>query len=85
MVILLEPNERYNVKKTNRRIQMFSVDKRFSKSNIARTIRFTEEIFNSLLEISDKEDISFNQLVLQCCQYAIDNYETKNKCIEKDH
>lgn len=65
--------------KKNRRIQMFSVDKRFSKSNIARTIRFTEEIFNSLLEISDKEDISFNQLVLQCCQYAIDNYETRNK------
>lgn len=58
---------------------MFSVNKRFSKSNIARTIRFTEDIFNSLLEIADKEDISFNQLVLQCCQYALENYNMPDK------
>ena len=58
---------------------MFSVNKRFSKSNIARTIRFTDDIFNSFLEIANKEDISFNQLVLQCCQYAIDNYNVTDK------
>lgn len=58
---------------------MFSVNKRFSKSNIARTIRFTDDIFNSLLEIANKEDISFNQLVLQCCQYSIDNYNVTDK------
>lgn len=63
----------------NRRLQMFSVNKRFSKSNIARTIRFTDDIFNSLLEIANREDISFNQLVLQCCQYAIDNYNVTDK------
>ena len=51
--------------------KMFSVD----KSNIARTIRFTEDIFNDLLRISTSEDVSFNQLVLQCCRYALDNYE----------
>lgn len=53
----------------------FSVDKKLSKSNIARTIRFTEDIFNDLLRISTSEDVSFNQLVLQCCRYALDNYE----------
>lgn len=41
---------------------MFSVDKKLSKSNIARTIRFTEDIFNDLLRISTSEDVSFNQL-----------------------
>lgn len=55
--------------------KMFSVDKKLSKSNIARTIRFTEDIFNDLLRISTSEDVSFNQLVLQCCRYALDNYE----------
>ena len=54
---------------------MFSVDKKLSKSNITRTIRFTEDIFNDLLRISTSEDVSFNQLVLQCCRYALDNYE----------
>ena len=55
--------------------KMFCVDKFLSKSNIARTIRFTEDIFNDLLRISTSEDVSFNQLVLQCCRYALDNYE----------
>lgn len=54
---------------------MFSVDNKLSKSNIARTIRFTEDIFNDLMNISTSEDVSFNQLVLQCCRYALDNYK----------
>ena len=54
---------------------MFSVDKKLSKSNIARTIRFTEDIFNDLQRISTSEEVSFNQLFLQCCRYALDNYE----------
>ena len=45
---------------------MFIVNKGLSKSNIPRTIRFTEEIYNSLSEIASHENISFNQLVLQC-------------------
>lgn len=53
---------------------MFIVNKGLSKSNIPRTIRFTEEIYNSLSDMASHEDISFNQLVLQCCRYAIDNY-----------
>jgi len=39
---------------------MFKVDKAMSRSNIPRTIRFK---------------ISFNSLVLQCCKYAICNYD----------
>lgn len=53
---------------------MFEVDKRMTKSNIARTIRFTEDIFEELSDIAIKENVSFNQLVLQCCRYAIKNY-----------
>lgn len=53
---------------------MFKVDKKMSKSNIARTIRFTEDIYEELSNIAISENISFNQLVLQCCRYAINNY-----------
>ena len=52
---------------------MFSVDNQFSNANTARTIRFTEKIFNELNEVAEKNDISFNMLVLQCCRYALDN------------
>ena len=49
-----------------------------SKSNIARTIRFTEDIYEELSNIAISENISFNQLVLQCCRYAINNYGYSN-------
>lgn len=54
---------------------MFKVNHPKEKSNISRTIRFTEELFSLLNKIADKEETSFNALVLQCCQYAIDNYD----------
>lgn len=56
---------------------MFEIDKSLSRPNILRTIRFTEELFDALLEISEKEEISFNSLVLQCCNYALSNYKNK--------
>lgn len=68
-------HSKVTIEKIARGKKMFSVDKKLSKSNIARTIRFTEDIFNDLLRISTSEDVSFNQLVLQCCRYALDNYE----------
>lgn len=51
------------------------VNATLSKSNIPRTIRFSEEIYNLLLKISSSENVSFNSLVLQCCKYAIDNHQ----------
>lgn len=56
---------------------MFEIDKSLSRPNIPRAIRFTEELFDALLEISEKEEISFNSLVLQCCNYALSNYKNK--------
>lgn len=64
---------------------MFTVDKTLSRPNIARTIRFSEELFDNLVQISEEEEISFNLLVLQCCQYAIGDYKKKdNAYIAKD-
>lgn len=58
---------------------MFVVDKKMSRSNVPRTIRFTEEIFEELSCIANEEKVSFNQLVLQCCKYAIDNYKCESE------
>ena len=35
----------------------------------------TEEVYQKLHEISVRENVSFNALVLQCCRYALDNME----------
>lgn len=54
---------------------MFRIEKTFSKANVPKTIRFTEELDAELRTLVDGENISFNELVLRCCQYALDNYE----------
>ncbi len=54
---------------------MFRIDKVFSKANVPKTIRFTEELDAKLTALSKGEHISFNELVLRCCQYALDEYE----------
>jgi len=56
-------------------IAMFIIDTEFANADIARTIRFTEKIFNELNETADKNGISFNLLVLQCCRYALDQLD----------
>ena len=58
---------------------MFVIDNQFTNANIARTVRFTEKIFNDLNETAEKNDISFNMLVLQCCRYALDQMEGMEK------
>ena len=35
----------------------------------------TEELDAKLRALAKGEHISFNELVLRCCQYALDNYE----------
>lgn len=52
---------------------MFEVENKFKNANVARTIRFTEDLFDRLNTVAAENDISFNLLVLQCCRYAIDN------------
>ena len=40
-------------------------------ANVARTIRFTEPLFEELAKTAQKNKISFNDLVLQCCKFAL--------------
>lgn len=53
---------------------MFVIQKPHAKANIPKTIRFTEELNNQMIALAQKEDISFNELVIQCCHYALDHH-----------
>ena len=50
---------------------MFKIEKNFKDSNVPRTIRFTPELFDKLNQTAINNNISFNLLVLQCCDYAL--------------
>lgn len=54
---------------------MFKIEKVYSRANLPKTIRFTEELDAKLTALASGENISFNEPVLRCCQYALDNYE----------
>ncbi len=49
---------------------MFEVKK---STNSNKTIRMPEELIERLQTLADKNDISFNQLVVQCCEYALEH------------
>lgn len=54
---------------------MFRIEKVYSKANIPKTIRFTEDLDEKLFKVASEENISFNELVLRCCKFALDEYE----------
>ena len=58
-------------------ITMFKVESKFKNANVARTIRFTEDMYEELATLAQQNGISFNNLVLQCCRYALDDMEER--------
>ena len=58
---------------------MFVIDNEMKNANIARTVRFTEALFELLNKVAATDNISFNLLVLQCCKYALDNMDEEEK------
>ena len=40
-----------------------------------KTIRMPNELIEELEKLSAEKDVSFNQLVIQCCQYALANLQ----------
>lgn len=49
---------------------MFEIQNQ-QKSN--KTIRMPDDLINRLQTIADQNNISFNQLVVQCCEYALND------------
>lgn len=46
---------------------------------VNRTFRITKELAETLSEIAQREGISVNELVVQCCNYAISNLDIREE------
>lgn len=44
---------------------------------VNRTFRITKDLAEMLAKIAQQEGISVNELVVQCCNYAISNMNTQ--------
>ncbi len=62
---------------------MFKVDNKLKTANVPRTVRFTEPLFEQLNQIAQDNRISFNHLVLQCCQYALEHMDENEEQAKK--
>ena len=51
---------------------MFKVKK---TEYINKTFRLPEPLLQSLEAVAQRQDISLNRLVIQCCEYALKNLE----------
>lgn len=51
---------------------MFRIQKPTSSN---KTIRMPDTLIETLEQLAAKHDISFNQLVIQCCEYAMQHME----------
>ena len=55
---------------------MFEIKKPTSSN---KTIRMPDPLIEKLETLAARNDISFNQLVIQCCEYALDNKKTDSQ------
>lgn len=55
---------------------MFEIKK---PSSSYKTIRMPDSLIEKLERLAAEHDISFNQLVVQCCEYALDNMNDEKK------
>lgn len=58
---------------------MFKI-KKMESSN--KTIRMPNDLIDKLEQLANINDISFNQIVIQCCQYALDNLDNSSNLPE---
>jgi predicted HicB family RNase H-like nuclease len=54
---------------------MFDIKKYAKKknNNVSRTVRFPDEIFDEINELSAKNNISVNSFIVACVKYSIEN------------
>jgi len=55
---------------------MFEIKKPTSSN---KTIRMPDPLIARLEKLAATHDISFNQLVVQCCEYALDNMKPEKQ------
>lgn len=56
-------------------MENFKVQK---KEHICKTVRLPKDLADRLEELFRNTGVSFNQLVIQCCQYALEHLDSEN-------
>ena len=56
----------------------FTIQPHLGKASSPRTIRFPESLSEELAKVATETNISFNMLVIQCCQYALEQMDKKS-------
>lgn len=56
---------------------MFKV--RHAEETTNKTFRFPKPLLDKMSVIAQQENISLNNFVVQCCEYAIDNFQQSNE------
>ncbi len=49
---------------------------RHTEETTSRTFRFPKSLIDKMSVIAQKENVSLNSFVIQCCEYAIDNFQS---------
>ena len=49
-----------------------------------RTVRMPDDLIEKISKLANEQGISFNQLVIQCCEFAIDNLQQSNDKLKTD-
>lgn len=61
---------------------MFEISK-YKDSNVKLSIRLPESIDNTLRKIASVEEMSFNNVLVSCIKYALDNADLSKYDIKK--
>ncbi|MEF9918573.1 MAG: YlcI/YnfO family protein [Eubacterium sp.] len=56
--------------------KIFIIKKPVSKN---KTIRMPEDLIDRMETLAESKAISFNQLVIQCCEYALNDLKNQNE------
>ena len=55
---------------------MFKV--RHTEETANRTFRFPKSLLDKMSVVAQNEKVSLNSFVIQCCEYAMENFEHSN-------
>lgn len=50
-----------------------------SEETVNKTFRFPKSLIDKMSSIAQNENVSLNSFVIQCCEYAIDNFQSSEK------
>lgn len=53
---------------------MFALKK---EETISKTFRMPKSLIDKLEKLADEKDLSLSRVVIQCCEYALENLEKK--------